>query len=121
MEPIQAPAAPFVWSDSDAYLFDIDGTLLNTRDGVHYNAFRNALRELFGIDGAIDGVHVQGNTDPGILRAVLERARISPAEFEPKLPLLMRHMCDEVQRNATSIEVDLCPSVCDLLDALRAA
>jgi len=25
----------------DAYLFDIDGTLLNSRDAVHYEAFLN--------------------------------------------------------------------------------
>ena len=53
------------WATADAYLFDIDGTLLNTRDGVHYYAFRNALRQLFNVDGTIDGVPVHGNTDPG--------------------------------------------------------
>ncbi len=111
----------FDWSSAGAYLFDIDGTLLNTRDGVHYYAFRNALRELFGIEGTIDGVPVHGNTDPGILRAVLERAGIAGDEFERKLPLLTRHMCDEVQRNAASIRVELCPSISELLRRLHSA
>ena len=35
----------FRWDAADAYLFDIDGTLLNSRDGVHYNAFHNAVRQ----------------------------------------------------------------------------
>ena len=34
----------FTWDAADAYLFDIDGTLLNSRDAVHYFSFRNALR-----------------------------------------------------------------------------
>ncbi|MGI9102360.1 MAG: HAD family hydrolase [Terriglobales bacterium] len=114
-------APQFNWSSADAYLFDIDGTLLNTRDGVHYYAFRNALRELFGIEGTIDGVPVHGNTDPGILRAVLERAGITGDEFERKLPLLTRHMCDEVRRNAAAIRVELCPSIPDLVSSLHAA
>ena len=105
--------------DCDAYLFDIDGTLLNTRDGVHYYAFRNAMRELFAIDGTLDGVPVHGNTDLGILHAVLSRAGISDAEFERKLPDLIRHMCDEVRRNASGIRVELCPSVRELLESLH--
>jgi phosphoglycolate phosphatase len=105
--------------DFDAYLFDIDGTLLNTRDGVHYFAFRNAMREIFAIDGSIDGVPVHGNTDLGILRAVLSRAGIAAEEFERRLPDLLRHMCDEVRRNAADIRVELCPSIRELLESLH--
>jgi phosphoglycolate phosphatase len=110
-----------VWATADAYLFDIDGTLLNTRDGVHYYAFRNALRHFFGIEGTIDGVPVHGNTDLGILRAVLQRDGIADETFESQLPALIRHMCDEVQRNAADIRVELCPSVRELLARLHGA
>ncbi len=110
---------PFLWSAADAYLFDIDGTLLNSRDGVHYYAFRNALRALFNIEGTIDGIPVHGNTDLGILRAVLERADIVGEVVERKLPELARHMCDEVRRNAAGIRVELCPSIRELLEWLR--
>jgi phosphoglycolate phosphatase len=119
MEPSRAAATPFRWLDADAYLFDIDGTLLNSRDGVHYYAFRNALRALFGIEGTIDGVPVHGNTDLGILRAVLARAGVSGEEFQRKLPDLARSMCDEVRRNAARIQVELCPSIRELLESLR--
>src|SRR2546429_1218690 len=37
----------FRWMDFDAYLFDIDGTLLVTRDLVHYNALNRAIREVY--------------------------------------------------------------------------
>ena len=109
------------WAAADAYLFDIDGTLLNTRDGVHYYAFRNTLRAFFDIDGTIDGVPVHGNTDLGILRAVLQREGIGGDEFEAKLPNVIRHMCDEVQRNAAGIRVELCPSIPELLARLHKA
>src|SRR5690349_11881821 len=111
----------FDWFSADAYLFDIDGTLLNTRDGVHYYAFRNTLRQFFDIDASIDGVPVHGNTDLGILRAVLQREGIGGEEFEAKLPGVIRHMCDEVERNAAEIRVELCPSVPELLARLHAA
>ena len=33
------------WIEADAYVFDIDGTLLNTRDLVHWNALNRAMCE----------------------------------------------------------------------------
>ena len=117
---VSKPALP-AWATADAYLFDIDGTLLNTRDGVHYYAFRNALRHFFGVEGTIDGVPVHGNTDLGILRAVLAREGITGQDFETQLPELIRHMCDEVQRNAAGIRVEICPSIPELLACLHAA
>lgn len=106
---------------ADAYLFDIDGTLLNSRDGVHYNAFHAAVREVYGIDSKIDGVPVHGNTDLGILRAVARRAGLSDCEFEEKLPAAIDCMCVTAARNAASMAPELCPSIPELLDALRQA
>ncbi len=105
----------------DAYLFDIDGTLMNVRDGTHYHAFHNAVRNVFGVDSHIDGVPVQGNTDIGILRAVLRRAGLTDAEFESRLPLAVDHMCRDVNGNAAAIRPELCPSILELLQALTAA
>ena len=70
------------WATADAYLFDIDGTLLNGRDAVQYFAFRHAVREIFGRDATIDGVLVHGNTDVGILRAVLGREGVTDATHD---------------------------------------
>jgi len=117
-----SPPQPLpAWATADAYLFDIDGTLLNTRDAVQYFAFRNAVRHHFGIEGTIEGVHVHGNTDIGILRAVLARAGIEGPQFEAKLPDVVAHMCDEVRRNARDIRVELCPSIPELLARLHSA
>jgi phosphoglycolate phosphatase len=106
---------------ADAYLFDIDGTLLNSRDGVHYNAFHAAVREVYSIDSNIDGVPVHGNTDLGILRAVARRAGLSDSEFESKLPAAIDCMCATAARNAGGMIPALCPSIRELLDALRQA
>jgi phosphoglycolate phosphatase len=105
----------------DAYLFDIDGTLLNVRDGTHYFAFHNAVRDIFGVDSHIDGVPVHGNTDIGILRAVLRRAGLSDAQFESRLPLAIEHMCRDVDGKAAAIRPELCPSIRELLEALKSA
>jgi phosphoglycolate phosphatase-like HAD superfamily hydrolase len=107
------------WADCNAWLFDIDGTLLNTRDGVHYQAFHHAVREIYGVDSRIDGVPVHGNTDIGILRAVLWREGVSDREFEARLPAAIEHMCAEVLGNAAAIEPELCPSVRAFLEQLH--
>jgi phosphoglycolate phosphatase len=111
----------FDWRAADAHLFDIDGTLLNTRDGVHYYSFRNVLKNIFGIDASLEGVPVHGNTDVGILRAVIRRAGVSDASFEEKLPLIVQQMSDEVESKSADIRADLCPSIPELLDSLRSS
>ena len=89
----------FTWSAADAFLFDIDGTLLNSRDGVHYWAFHNAMRRYFSVSSEIDGVPVHGNTDIGIIRAVLAREGVPDPEVAARLPLIVEHMCAEVAEN----------------------
>src|SRR5687767_7474986 len=97
----------FDWRAADAYLFDIDGTLLISRDAVHYHAFNKAVREVFGFEAVIDGVPVHGSTDAGILRAVAERQGISAVEFERKLPAALEQMCAEVERNQQQMRPEL--------------
>lgn len=103
----------------DAYLFDIDGTLANTRGRVHYNSFHRALREVYGCEGSIDAVPVHGNTDPGILRAALQQYGQLPPDFEARLPKAWEIMCAEVAQNAGGMEVELCPGIPQLLTELR--
>ena len=115
-----APPRP-AWAAADAYLFDIDGTLLNVRDATHYFAFHNAVQKVFGVDSNIDGVPVHGNTDPGILRAVLRREGLTDNEIDPRLKDVYQHMCDEVEGKAADVHAELCPSIVELLDRLKAA
>jgi len=110
----------FCWNGADAYLFDIDGTLLNSRDAVHYFAFHHAVRNAFGLEAKIDGVPVHGNTDIGILRAVLRRDGFNDREIDAGLPRMIAHMCAEVERNSQQMRPELCPSVGELLARLQA-
>ena len=59
---------------SDALvLFDIDGTLLLSPDRTHRYALHRAMLDVFGVETTIDGIPYHGKTDPGILRAALQR------------------------------------------------
>jgi len=109
----------FEWRAAGAYLFDIDGTLLNSRDAVHYFAFRNAIREVLGIEASIEGVPVHGNTDVGILRAVLQRAGMKDAAIDKHMPQIVAKMCTEVQQNREQLNPVLCPSILDLIGHLQ--
>lgn len=110
----------FDWKAADAYLFDIDGTLLNSRDAVHYFAFHHAVEQVFGLDFRIEGVPVHGNTDVGILRAYLEVAGVPESEWHPKLPDVLRIMTAEVERNSADLRPELCPSIRELVELLSA-
>lgn len=111
--------ADFQLFQFDAYLFDIDGTLANTRGGVHYNSFHTALREVYGCEGRIDDIPVHGNTDLGILRAALVKHCKLPDDFEARLPRARAIMCAEVAQNADQMGVDVCPGIPELLAELR--
>lgn len=109
----------FRWDAADAFLFDIDGTLLNSRDAVHYFAFQSAVRAVLNIDTSIEGVHVHGNTDPGIVRAVLRRAGLDNDAIDAHMPQIVAHMCTEVERNQDQLSPERCPSIPDLLVHLQ--
>lgn len=111
----------FRWLDFDAYLFDIDGTLLNSRDAVHYNAFHSAIQTLLGCDARIDGVPVHGNTDIGILEAVARAGNIPQSSITAQRSAILKHMCEEVERNAADLRPELCPGIVTLLEELHAA
>ena len=110
----------FRWDAADAYLFDIDGTLLNSRDAVHYFAFQHAMRQVLGIEASIEGVPVHGNTDIGILRAVLQRAGMNDAVIDAHMPQIVEHMTAEVRRNREQLNPELCPSIMELIAHLQA-
>jgi len=111
----------FRWMYADAYLFDIDGTLLVSRDRVHRNALHQAMREAYGVDTTIDGIAYHGKTDLGILRAALERVGVSGDRFEANLPVALEVICREVSANANRITPTLCSAIPEVLAELQAA
>ena len=125
MNQLQVPAIPaqsngFQWMKSDAYLFDIDGTLLSNRDHVHYDALNRALQEAYGADTTIAGVAYHGKTDLGILRAALERVGISREIFHGNLSQALTVVCREVSQNTAKLTPHVFEGIPELLAELQA-
>lgn len=117
-EPFVLSQPLFNWSAPDCYLFDIDGTLLNSRDAVHYLAFHRAVKEIFGLELRLDGIPVHGNTDVGILRAYFEKAGLLDSQWSSRLPEALEFMSAEVERNAKNFSLAVCPGIPELLQRL---
>jgi phosphoglycolate phosphatase len=82
----------FLWDEQDAYLFDIDGTLLRSRDRIHYQSFFESVRSVMGRELVLDGVTLSGNTDPGILYDAFRLAELDPEHWQPMLEDVLEHM-----------------------------
>jgi phosphoglycolate phosphatase len=107
------------WDAYDAYLFDIDGTLLHCKDAVHYFGFCHALTNAAGRPVDIVGLPVQGKIDPGILREAFARAGVPESEWRPKLPEILDEMAAHVEAHANNFEIDVLPGVPEVLQHLR--
>lgn len=107
----QRPALP----NADAYIFDIDGTLLVTRDLVHWNALHQAMLEAYGIDTSIEGIQYHGKTDLSILRAALARKGVGDDAFEAMLPKALEIVCREVEAHHHLIQPAVCPGIPEIL------
>src|SRR3954470_14771430 len=120
MAPVdQLAHAQQLLKQADICIFDIDGTLLNSRDAVHYFAFLNAIRHVFKVEANTDGIHMHGNTDIGILRAVAQRAGISSAALEAELSGIITRMCAEVESNSKDLRPEVCPAIRELITSLH--
>ena len=107
------------WDAYDAYLFDIDGTLLTCTDAVHYFAFCAVLEELARRPLGLEGVVAHGNTDIGILRDALARAQVPDSEWRPRLPWIRRFMADYVEQRRGEIRARALPGVIEVLQRLQ--
>ena len=108
-----------VWDTYDAYLFDIDGTLLQCTDAVHYFGFCDALTRVAGRPLNLDGVVAQGNVDPGILRDALVLAGIPEAQWRPQMTTMCEKMSQFVEDRRGDLCVEVLPGVVTVLEHLR--
>lgn len=104
---------------ADAYFFDIDGTLMVSRDLVHWHAMHQAMLEVYGLDANFDGIPYHGKTDVAILRMALTRRGISEATFADKLAAALAVVRREVAANVTGLKPEVCASVPKLLAEIR--
>ncbi len=109
----------FRWDAQDAYLFDIDGTLLRCRDRIHVDAFFSSVRAVMGRELALEGVTLSGNTDPGILRDAFRLAKLEEADWQPHLEAVLQQMRDDFAARSTEMKIDKMPGVDEVLQHLR--
>ncbi len=107
------------WDAYEAYLFDIDGTLLNCQDAVHYFAFCDALSEVAGRPLNLDGVVAHGNTDEGILRDAFTLAAVDEAHWRARMPEVRQKIGAQVEAHRDELRIDVLPGVRDVLQYLR--
>ena len=108
------------WDEFDGYLFDIDGTLMNCTDAVHYFAFGEALSSVAGRPLTIDGVVAHGNVDTGILRDAFQKHGVADSEWRTRLPELIAGMGRFVECRRGELRIDVLPQVREVLVHLRA-
>jgi phosphoglycolate phosphatase len=106
--------------NTDAFFFDIDGTLLVTRDLVHWNALHQAMLEVFEVDTDIEGLPFHGKTDIDILRMALCRQGVPEEKFRKHLPRALAVVCREVVRYAHGLKPIVCPAIPEVLMAIQA-
>lgn len=107
------------WDTFEAYLFDIDGTLLNCRDAVHYFAFCDALSTVAGRAVNLDGVVCHGNTDEGILRDAFILARLDESVWRGRMEEVRERIGAQVERDVTQLQIEVLPAVPQVLAHLR--
>jgi phosphoglycolate phosphatase len=101
------------------YLFDIDGTLIGG-DGAGRRAFEQACRDVLGVEWALNGLRLDGMTDPLILDHVftthLGRAATA-AESAEVLTTYLKHLAPEVAASESYRVHDAVIEVLDLLES----
>ncbi len=105
----------FAWDAQDAYIFDIDGTLMRSQDRIHFNSFAVAIRQVMGLEISFAGVPLAGSTDTAILRDGFELAGIPPETYTPHLDRILQCMRDEVANRRAELDMAVMPGVEDTL------
>lgn len=98
------------------FLFDIDGTLLNS-GGAGEKALRLGILEQFGIEDDLAGIEIPGRTDSGIARQFLAKHGLpaSAENLEGFFDAYLRHLA----RLLPETRGTLLPGIIPLLEALR--
>lgn len=108
-----------IWDGFDAYLFDIDGTLLRSRDRIHFSSFAEALLAVTGEQGTLDGISLHGNTDTAILQELLRRHHIPSSDARTLIPQILEAMQRIVFARKHAMVVYPMPGVFTVLNHLR--
>lgn len=110
----------FAWDDQAAYLFDIDGTLMRSRDRIHFNSFATSFKRVTGFELSFAGIQLAGNTDTAILREACLQAGIPAKVMEERTEAVLDAMCHAVAEQRSQMDLIRMPGVEDALQYLAA-
>src|ERR1700679_2981723 len=105
----------FVWDAQDAYLFDIDGTLMRSRDRVHYDSVAASVHRVTGFEITLAGVLIHGGTDTAILREACRQAGIPDKILEEHYDAVLEAMRNSVAERRHELDRELTPGIEEVL------
>lgn len=117
--PLTSPSSParvaiepgFVWDAQDAYLFDIDGTLLRSRDRIHVDSVAASVQRVTGFEVTLAGILLHGSTDTAILREACNQAGVPPEIFESRAEAILEAMRQTVAERRHELDLIRMPGV----------
>ncbi len=107
------------WDGYDAYLFDIDGTLLRAQGGVHNDAFPESVLQVMHQAISLDKVLLHGNTDSRILAQAFEHAGIDRSIWLPHREAIHERMWTIVDQRRGQMQITVMPGIRESLEHLR--
>jgi phosphoglycolate phosphatase-like HAD superfamily hydrolase len=117
-EPRVAIEPDFEWDGQDAYLFDIDGTLLRSRDRIHVDSVAASVQRVTGFEITLAGVLLHGSTDTAILREACKQAGIPAAVMEAQTETILEAMRMTVAERRNELDLVRMPGVEEALNHL---
>jgi len=117
-EPRVVIEPEFEWDGQDAYLFDIDGTLLRSRDRIHMDSVAASVRRVTGLEITLAGVAIHGSTDTAILRDACRLAGIPVKVVEEHTEAILEAMRSTVAERRHELDLIRMPGVEDVLQHL---
>ncbi|MGA7341589.1 MAG: HAD family hydrolase [Terracidiphilus sp.] len=114
-EPRIAVEPDFEWDGQDAYLFDIDGTLLRSRDRIHMDSVASSVQRVTGFEITLAGILLHGSTDTAILREACHQAGIPAQVMEERTEAILEAMRTTVAERRHELDLVRMPGVEDVL------
>jgi len=108
----------FSWDEEDAYLFDIDGTLLRSRDRVHFDSVATSVQRVTGFEITLAGVLLHGSTDTAILREAYRQAGLPANVLEQRYEAILEAMRNCVAERRHELDPIVMPGVNEALHHL---
>ena len=108
----------FVWDRQDAYLFDIDGTLLRSRDRIHMDSVAISVHRVTGFEITLAGILLHGSTDTAILREACHQAGVPAELLESRIEAILEAMRNVVSERRHELDLIRMPGVEETLSHL---